>query len=217
MISYKRNSKILFLIGFICVAHISIAQTRFALFAGANATTSSYSVRGAKQTTDIKPGFILGASYKIEFEKNLYFSPAAFYSLKGYKVTLNQAAYPPGTEVIKNNVTVHSIEIAPLLQYDFSSRPTHFFIKLGPCFEMQLYGKEKMLLISGATVSSRMKYGFAEYGRYSASALLQFGYQLNRNVFVQAYYAHGLSNLNNADHGPDIKYRSGGLSVGRFF
>ncbi len=71
------------------------AQTRFNIFAGPQVTTVHYIVRGMKQTVDFKPGFQLGAGAKIEFENHLYFSPAIYYSLKGYKVTLNQAATPP--------------------------------------------------------------------------------------------------------------------------
>ena len=72
------------------------AQTRFSFFAGPQATTVHYVVRGSEQSTDFKFGFQAGVGAKIEFDNKLYFSPAIYYSLKGYKVVLKQGAYPPG-------------------------------------------------------------------------------------------------------------------------
>lgn len=216
MILHNRNSNILFLVIFIFAGHISTAQTGFTLFGGAQAVSANYKVRDIKQSTSFKPGFIIGAGYKIEFEKNLFFSPAVFYSYKGYKVTLDQAAYPPDLEAIKNNVSVHSLELAPMLEYDFSLSPKHFFIKAGPSLDIQLNGKEKVTMINETTVSRTMKYGFAEYGRYAGSAILQFGYKFSKYCFVQAYYSHGLTDLNNADNGPNIKYKVIGIAFGRF-
>ena len=69
----------------------------FGIFAGPQATTAKYSVRGIKQPTETKYGFHLGGVLKVPFENKLYFAPAAFYSLKGYKVKLNQKAFPPDT------------------------------------------------------------------------------------------------------------------------
>ena len=216
MISYNRNSNILFLIVFLFAGHAATAQTRIALLAGVQATTSRYHVRDMKQSTTFKPGFIVGAGCKLEFEKKLFFSPAVFYSYKGYKVILDQAAYPPDIEAVKNNVSVHTLELAPMLEYDFSLSAKHLFIKFGPSIDIQLYGREKISLISGNTVSRKMKYGFTEYGRYAGSAILQFGYQFNKDCFVQAYYSHGLADLNNADNGPNIKYRTFGIAAGVF-
>jgi hypothetical protein len=217
MILHNRNSNILLLVIFFFAAHASTAQTGFALIGGMQAVSVNYKVRDIKQTTSFKPGFIIGASYKIEFEKNIFFSPAVFYSYKGYKVTLDQSAYPPDVEAIKNNVAVHTLELAPMLEYDFSLSAKHFFIKAGPSLDIQLHGKEKVTLINETTVSRTMKYGFAEYGRYAGSVILQFGYKFSKDCFVQAYYSHGLANLNNADNGPNIKYRIAGMSFGRYF
>lgn len=211
-----RPSKILLLGIFLVTVFFSAAQTRFALFAGAHAVMADYKVRGVKQNTDFKPGFLIGVNSKIEFENKLYFSPSLFYSYKGYKVTLNQAAYPPDLEAIKNDISVHALEISTLLEYDFTHNPSHFFVKFGPAVEMLLAGREKTLLINGNTVSRSMKFGFTAYGRYAASAVIQFGYKLKNDFFLQVHYAHGLSNLNNADAGPSIKYRIAGLSIGKF-
>jgi len=193
------------------------AQTRFSVFAGPQITTVQYIVRGIKQSADFKPGFQLGAGVKIEFENHLYFSPAIYYSLKGYKVTLNQAAAPPDLAAINNNVSVHTVETAFLLQYDFNNQPSHFFVKLGPSLDFQITGKEKYDLVDGTRIKRNMTYGYASYGRYAASAIVHIGYEMSNNIFFSAHYTHGLTNLNNADAGPAINYRVAGVTIGKYF
>ncbi len=194
-----------------------IAQTRFNIFAGPQVTTVQYIVRGINQTTDFKPGAQLGIGAKIEFENHLYFSPAIYYSLKGYKVTLDQAAAPPDPTAINNNVNVHTIETAFLLQYDFSKKSSHFFVKLGPSLDFQIIGKEKFDRVDGTKENRNMTYGYASYGRYAASAIVHIGYEMSNNIFLSANYTHGLTNLNNADAGPSISYRVAGITIGKYF
>lgn len=192
------------------------AQTRFNFFAGPQIVTVRYIAGDEKQDVTSKPGFQLGIGAKIEFENHLYFSPAIYYSYKGYKVKLNQPAYPPDPAAINNNTSIHTLETAFLLQYDFSKHPSHFFIKLGPSLDFQLYGWEKFDRIDGMHVSRKMNYSFTSYGRYAASAIAHVGYEFNSYIF-SLYYEYGLSDLNNADDGPSIKYRMGGISIGRYF
>ena len=211
------SRKFLLLIIILIKGIVSTAQTRFSFFAGPQATTVHYVVKGSEQSTDFKFGFQAGAGAKIEFDNRLYFSPAIYYSLKGYKVVLKQATYPPGALAINNNTNVHTLETAFLLQYDFSSRSSHFFLKAGPSLDFQLAGREKFDLGDGSKIDRKMKYGFADYGRYAASAILQVGYETASNYIFYAHYAHGLSNLNNADEGPSVFYRVLGISVGKYF
>lgn len=194
-----------------------VAQTRFNIFAGPQVTTASYTVHGEKQNTQIKPGFQLGVGVKIEFENRLFFSPAIYYSLKGFKVTLDKPANPPDFSAINNNMNVHTLETAFLLQYDFNKNPSHFFIKLGPSLDFQIYGHEKFDCIDGTMISRKMNYGFENYGRYAASAVIQAGYELANTLFIYAYYEHGITNLSNADKGPTIQYRATGITIGKFF
>ncbi|MEI9808721.1 MAG: hypothetical protein WDO16_13155 [Bacteroidota bacterium] len=42
-----------------------------------------------------------------------------------------------------NNTSIHTFELAFLLQYDLGKNPQHFFIKAGPSLDFQLAGKEK--------------------------------------------------------------------------
>ena len=54
-----------------------------------------------------------------------------------------QQAFPPDTAAIDNNTTIHTFELASLLQYNLGKQPYHFFIKAGPSLDFQLFGKEK--------------------------------------------------------------------------
>jgi Outer membrane protein beta-barrel domain len=206
-----------FLLSIILLTGIfTIAQTRISVFAGPQITTARYHVGDTKQSTEFKPGFQLGAGAKIEFDNKLYFSPAIYYSFKGYKVALNRAATPPDLAAVNNNISVHTAEIAFLMQYDFSNHPYHFFVKFGPSADFQLYGKEKIDLVDGGRISRGMKYSYSDYGRYAASAILQFGYETAYNFIFYIHYAHGFTNLNNADAGPSIQYRVIGITIGKY-
>jgi hypothetical protein len=201
---------------FLILQPVVSAQTRFNLSGGPQLVTVRYVVGDAKQNVTAKPGFQFGFGAKIEFENHLFFSPAIFYSYKGYKVKLDQPADPPDLAAINNNTSIHTLETAFLLQYDFSKRPSHFFIKLGPSLDFQLYGREQYDRSDQIHVSRQMNYGYTSYGRYAASAILHAGYEF-KSYILSAYYEYGLSDLNNADDGPSIKYRIGGITFGRYF
>jgi len=194
--------KISFLSVLIAFTFVCYGQSKFGIFAGAQATTAKYTIANVKQPNKYKYGFQAGAGWKIPFDNKLFFSPAAFYSLKGYKVKFNRYAYPPDKKAIDNNTTIHTFEVAPLLQYDLGKQPRHFFIKAGPSLDFQLYGKEKFNLKDDAGLVDRsMTYSlYNEYGRYSANLLLQFGYETAGGFMIFGQYSHGLISLNNADN-----------------
>lgn len=194
------------------------SQVSHAIFGGPQLTTAKYKVNEKKQPTEFKTGFQLGATIKVPFENNLYFGPAVYYSMKGYKVTLNDPSFPP-TEVATNNeTTIHTLEIAPLLHLDFSNQPSHFFIKFGPAIDIAFSGKEKFDTIGGSKPIERsMLFSYTSYGRFTAQGILHLGYQSSNGLMVFAHYAEGLGGLNNADNGPTIKHRIIGLSLGWFF
>ena len=193
------------------------SQTKFDIFAGPQATTASYSIAGIKQPTQSKFGFLAGFGCKIPFESHLFFSPAAFYSLKGYKVQFNRYTFPPDTTAVDNNTTIHTFELAFLLQFDFGKQPSHVFLKLGPSLDFQLIGKERFNLKAGGTVDQSMNYDFTAYGHYSANMLLQLGYEMAGGFTIAGQYTLGLANLSNADNGPTIKHRAYGITVGKYF
>ena len=209
-----------FLIAILFATFISTdnySQPSWNIFGGPQITGVHYTIGGSKQDMSFKPGFQIGLGCKVPFENQLSFSPVIFYSLKGYKVKLNTFIFPPDSTAVDNNTTIHTIEVGGLLQFDFSMRPNHFYIKAGPSLDFQIFGNEKYKKISGETIDHKMSYGYGEYGRYAASLITQFGYASKQGLFLFVQYTHGFTNLSNADIGPQIQHRAYGLSVGKFF
>jgi Outer membrane protein beta-barrel domain len=200
----------------LCIIVQASSQVRFNIFAGPQATTSHYTINDTKQPSQLKYGFQAGAGLKIPFEDKLSFSPAAFYSMKGYKVKFNQYAYPPSFTAKDNNTTIHTFETAFLLQYDLSRQPGHCFLKGGPSLDFQLFGKEKFTTLSDSMVNRNMKFGFADYGHFSANMLLQFGYESPGGLLLFAQYSYGLTSINNTDGGPRIRNLVYGISIGKY-
>lgn len=192
------------------------AQVKIAVFAGPQATWSKYTINGQKQPVSSKYGFNLGTSAKVPFENQLYFSPSVFYSLKGYEVNFNQRSVLPDTAAVDNNTTLHTFELAALLQYDLSSKPNHFFIKFGPSIDVQLSGKEKFNRTNHTVVDQKMVFSFTKYGRFGANLLLQFGYETANGFLFSGQYGHGIGSINNADFGPTIRHRVGAITVGKY-
>jgi len=192
---------------------ISSSQTRIGIFAGPQITSAKYKIDGDDQETGYKFGFQVGMGLKLPFETNLFFAPSIFYSMKGYEVEFNKFSFPPGPQALDNNTTIHTLELAMLLQYDFGKRPSHFFLRAGPGLDFQLKGKEEFNLSGGGTTKRNMTFSFGDYGRYAASAHLHFGYETRTGFQFYMQYGHGLASINNADHGPVIKHRTLGLTV----
>ncbi len=210
-------SKILLILLLSCCSSLCFSQINsFGVFAGPQTTTASYKVRDIKQETENKYGLQAGVTWKIPFENKLYFAPAFYYTMKGYKVALKDSAYPPGADAISNDVTVHAIEIAPLFNIDLSPDPGHFFIKFGPAIDVIFKGREKVGLKTGNTVNRDMKFTFGDYGRITSAAIVHFGYQHENGFFIFGHYAHGLGSMNNADFGPAIRHRVAGVSLAKY-
>ena len=199
------------------LVHGAFAQVTYGVFAGGQLTTAKYKVREIKQPTGFQKGFQLGGTLKIPFEENLYFGPAIYYSRKGYTVELRDTAYPPTQLAVNNETVIHTVEIVPMLHYDFSKKPSHFYVKLGPAIDFVFSGEEQFDLVDGKRIKRPMPFSFADYGRITAQAILHFGYESARGFTVFGHYGEGLGSLNNADGGPIIKHRIVGLSFGWFF
>ena len=194
------------------------SQVTYGIFGGPQLTTAKYKVQDVHQPTEFKLGAQLGATMKIPFDNRLYFGPAIYYSMKGYKVKLNKPSFPPAESAINNETTLHTLEIAPLLHLDFSNQPNHFFVKFGPAIDIAFSGKEKFDTLGGsAPIERSMHFAYTEYGRFTAQAIVHFGYETEKGLFAFLHYAEGLGGLNNADDGPVIKHRIVGISVGWFF
>lgn len=191
-------------------------QLQIGILAGPQVTSARYSIMDTKQSIDKKFGFQLGMNGKVPFDNNLYFAPQVYYSLKGYKAAFTQHAYPPDATATDNNTTIHTLELAALLEVDLSKNPGHFFFRGGPSLDFQLFGKEKFNLLNGDFVDRKMKYGFTEYGRYAANAIAQLGYESSSGLTLFLSYSFGLTNISNVDDGPNIRHRVFGISVGQY-
>lgn len=195
------------------------SQVQFNVFGGPQITSSLYTILNVKQEQTPKYGFNAGMGMKVPFEGNLYFAPAAFYSLKGYKVKYNLFRYPPDNTATDNNTTFHTFELAAMLQYDLSSKTDHFYVKIGPSLDFQLFGKEKYHITNGSTptlVERDIPFGYDKYGHYNANMLMQFGYEFQSGLFLFGQYSHGMGSVNNTDGGPKIRHRVYGISLGKY-
>lgn len=204
-----------------CTRVIGQDKTKFFVFAGPQASTARYYLDGQEQKTSFKFGGMAGVGAKIFFDHNLYFAPAVFYSLKGYKAKFNRFSASPNINAIENNTTIHTAELALLLQYDFKkdNNSDHFFIKLGPSFDFHLFGREKMLIKENnttKTVKQSMPFGFVDYGRYGINAIVNAGYETTSGWLLYAQYGLGLSDMNNLDGGPFINHRAGSITIGKY-
>jgi hypothetical protein len=193
------------------------AQNLTGIFGGVQSTTAQYKIRDKSQTTSSKIGAQLGATLKIPFDQNLYFAPTANYSLKGFKVQLMENANPPGENIVSNDVTIHTLELAPLFHIDLSKNPSHFFLRVGPAIDLAFKGSESLVMKDGVQVNRDMKFSFADYGRITSSGVVHLGYESKGGLFVFGHYSHGLGSLNNNDGGPTIRHRLFGLSIGKYF
>jgi Outer membrane protein beta-barrel domain len=209
--------KAAFLLFSLIVFSLSYSQVEVGLFAGPQATGARYTILNQKQKNEIKYGFQAGVGLKVPFDEKLFFSPAAFYSLKGYKITLTQFVYPPDTNATNNNTTIQTFELAALLQYDFSKKPGHVFIRAGPTLDFHLFGKETFDLKASGSVSRKMKFSIdGDYGRFSANMLGQIGYETGSGFMIFIQYTHGMANTSNEDKGPAIHHRAFGISFGKY-
>jgi hypothetical protein len=195
---------------------IASSQVEFGIFAGPQATGARYTILNQKQKNVLKYGFQAGVAGKVPFEGRLFFAPEAFYSLKGYKVTLTQFVYPPDINAKDNNTTIHCFELATLLEYDLGAQPAHVFIKAGPSLDFHLFGKETYNLVAGGSVSRKMPFSNEDYGHFSGNMLLQLGYETGNGLMIFAQYTHGMASTNNADYGPKIRHRAYGISIGKY-
>jgi len=192
------------------------AQTATYVFAGVQGSNAKYTINGSKQDVSFKIGGQAGIGMKIPFEGRLSFVPQLFYSLKGYKVEYNQSSPLPDPAAVDNNTTIHCVELAALLQHDFTKTPEHFFFRIGPSLDFQLFGNEEFNTNTNTTVDRPMPFSFSDYGNYSGNLLAHFGYEAMNRYFVYAQYSFGLASINNYDGGPQIRHRCVGVSFGLY-
>ena len=193
------------------------SQSSIGVFGGVQSTTASYKVRDKKQTTSSKLGGQFGLTLKIPFDNQLFFSPVVGYSMKGFSVQLTDTASIPGKNVVHNNLSVHSIDIAPLFHVDLSKAPSHLFVRFGPSVDVAFKGREKLTLKDGKLEERAMQFGSAYYSPITTTAVVHFGFETQGGFFVFGHYNQGLGSMNNSDFGPKARHRAFGLSLGTYF
>jgi len=192
------------------------SQNRLLVYGGPQVTSARYTISGEAQVMTPKYGFQVGTGLKVPFENHLYFAPTVFYSLKGYKARFNHPSNPPDPFASSNNTTIHTFEVAPLLQFDFSMKAQHVYFKAGPSLDFQLYGKETFIQNDKTEITQPMKYGFNNYGRVGANLMLETGYESKGGFVFAVRLSHGVGSVNNADDGPIILHEAYGLTVGKY-
>ncbi|MET0634731.1 MAG: porin family protein [Chitinophagaceae bacterium] len=200
----------------ILIALTSNSQNKVLLYGGPQITSAFFSVNGKEQHVTAKPGFHIGTGLKVPFENHLYFAPTLFYSLKGYKVTLTEPATPPEPTATSNETRIHTLEIAPMLQYDLTMKASHLYFKVGPSIDVQLAGRETIIFEDKSETTGKMKYGFNNYGYVGANILAQFGYENKSGFIMAATFSHGLGSINNIDYGARILHQVISLSFGKY-
>lgn len=184
------------------------------LFAGPQATGARYTIKNAKQEVDPRFGAMAGIGLKVPFENRLTFFPAVYYSMKGYEVQLDRPSFPPSELALDNRTRLHTIEIAPLLQFDLRKGTSYPFIRLGPSVDYALGGRERFTTIRGETIDRPMVFSFGDYGLFTAAINAHLGWQWSGGTSLFLHHARGAGSLNNADGGPQIRHRVLGLSLG---
>lgn len=202
---------IIFHLLIIC-SYSSTAQVT--IFAGPQMTSADYSIREARQETGYKTGFMGGLGIKTLIEGPVYFSPMLFFSRKGYDVTFDRPAFPPDSGAVNNSTTINTIELAPLIQFNFSKKENYLFLRLGPSFDFNLSGSEAFDSTSGKRINRAMKFSFGDYSHATISMNAQSGFQHRSGFTAFVFINVGFSSLNNADFGPKIFHRVGGVAVG---
>ncbi|HEV7331026.1 MAG TPA: outer membrane beta-barrel protein [Flavisolibacter sp.] len=191
---------------------ISKAQVR--IFAGTQFTTAKYTIQNVKQETEFKQGYMAGIGLTYQVEGPLYFAPSLYFSQKGYKVSsYNLPSIPPNEDARNNDVTLRTIALTPLLQFNFSKKESFAFVRLGPGFEKAISGREVFDSAGIKTIDRNMTFSSTAYSPATAFFNFQLGYQLANGLSILAHYEHGLSSLNNRDLGPMILQRAAGIMV----
>ncbi len=204
------------LISFLLMIILTNGQSVFSFFGGPQTTTAKFTVGPDVQNTESKYGFHLGVAKKINFDNQFFFYPSISYSLKGYKVTLQNPSSPPGLDIVYNNTSIHSIDFSPHFQVDFSKNTSHLFFRFGPTFDAAILGKEEVIFQNGNKESRDMIFSFSNYGRIGASLVSQFGYETENKFFIGVRYDYGVGSISNADGGPKITNRILALSLGLY-
>ena len=203
-----------FLCPFLILFFVDTVQAQISLYGGPQITSAKYTINSIQQPTTSKIGFSVGAGIENQIEGPIYFAPSIHFSLQGYKVVFNQPAFPPATDAKDNDVSLSTIELAPLFQINISKAVSHLFVRFGPSMNVAVAGKETYDSLHLKTIAQNMTFSFGDYSLVTIAGNVQIGYQHSSGISVLGRISHGLTSLNNADYGPMILHQTVGLSIG---
>lgn len=158
-----------------------------------------------KSTTNYLNGFTAGAGIRVEFDKQLYFTPRIQYSLHGYEVAAEK-------QVPAKQFRLHYIEFPILLQYDFSKTSQGFYAQGGPSIGAAISGSQKT-----EDEQTLLRFGMTQYNRVNIDALAQIGYRLKNGLAIDASYTYGLTSITNGDDLPIVRMAQFGIGLSYHF
>lgn len=186
-----------------------LGKIYYGIKGGYNYIRTTYS---AAKTNAVHGGYI-GFMMKIPFDNRLHFTPQVDLNYRGMKCdTLPKKVLSKVSEI--------QLRVMPLLQIDFKKpeeNKSTLFVQFGPSLGFGLKGNQTKQDAAGVPTDGKLKYGFAEYGKFDASMHLGFGYEATGGFRLLLDYAYGLSNMNNADDGNKMKYSTISAGIGYWF
>ena len=197
----------------ILTASILQAQTNIGIKAGYNYSTARIYTKNIKQTSQYKNGYSFGLMFKAPFDGALHFSPFVAYNRRGYK-------YLPSTGSIQEiENTIHYIDIAPGVSFDFPIQTNSAFILgISPVLGFAISGKEKNIFANDSTVTKKMIFNFTNYGLIDVGFNGSIGFRFVNKFLIEASCLLGAADIENNDSNKRrINNRMFNFSLGYYF
>ena len=189
------------------------AQTKIAIKAGFNFSTTRAYFDDIKQPIGFVPGGNLAIHLKTAFDGALHFSPYVAYTTRGFIIKSDSST----NDKIRN--FIHYIDIAPILSLDFATgKNNSFVIGFGPIAGLAIAGTEKKT-IAGITSSEKMRFSTSQdFGLFDLGVHSSLGYHFNK-MFVEVAYQYGFASINNNEEHDkrNIRNRTLSLNFGYYF
>lgn len=205
--------KIFFISIYIITANILQAQTNIGLKAGYNYSTARVYTKSIKQSNHYKSGYSFGIMFKAPFDGVLHFSPCISYNRRGYEYL------PSAGNVQEIQNTIHYIDIAPGISFDFPTQSSAAFILgFSPVLSFAISGEEKNFFQNDSVVTKKMIFNFTNYGLIDIGFNGSIGYRFNRKFLIEASCFLGAANIeNNVVRKRKINNRMFNFSMGYYF
>lgn len=208
----KVKKKLLFATLGISISYLLPAQTNIGFKAGYNYSTARVFVKNLKQKTDYMSGYSFGIMFKAPFEGVLHFSPYAAYNRRGY------IYFPDSAGLKKIENTIHYIDIAPGVSFDFpTNNNSTFIVGFSPVFGFAISGREKNIFSNDSVTEKKMILNFSNYGVYDIGITANIAYRYGKKFLLEASYYYSFANIENNDlNKRNIQNRMFNISLGYY-